>query len=165
MIRKRFLALVLATVLLGACAETPNFDTSNVVATITPTQATKESEMLRGQRVLWGGVIINSINMANTTRIEVLAYPLDGNQRPTLGSEPMGRFLINRQGYLETVDYAPGRQITVVGTITGTEKGKLGESEYLYPLIESEQLHLWSKETGGGSQGPNVSFGSNVGSN
>lgn len=154
----KWLTPILLALLLGACAEKPAFDTTNVVTTITPTQAVSENRMLRGQRVLWGGVIINSTNLANTTRIEVLAYPLDEDQRPDLDKQPLGRFLINHQGYLETVDYAAGRKVSVTGTITGTETGKLGETEYLYPLIEAEKLHLWAKQ-GAGSNKPQVHFG------
>ncbi|ALP52973.1 hypothetical protein Tel_07280 [Candidatus Tenderia electrophaga] len=143
------LALILAAVLLQACATTPKFDTSNIALDITPQQAAAKADSLQGTRVLWGGVIIASTNLKEATQLEVLAYPLDSNQRPDLDEAPLGRFLARQSGYLETTDYAQGRLISVSGTLQQTRQGRIGESEYTYPVVAIERLHLWSKARGG----------------
>jgi len=141
----RFFPLVLAALLLSACAATPEFATQGTEPALTPKQAVTEAASLKGKKVIWGGAIINSSNLKNATRLEVLAYPLDGDHYPQTGQPAYGRFLLMKEGYLETVDYAPGRLVTVVGTLDGTRNGKLDESEYTYPLVQADQLHLWSK--------------------
>jgi len=141
----RIPSLMLATLLLAACAATPEFATQDTDPALTPKQAVTESASLKGKKVIWGGAIINSSNLKNATRLEILAYPLDGDHYPQTDQPAYGRFLLLKEGYLETVDYAPGRLVTVVGTLEGTREGKLDESEYTYPLVRAEQLHLWSK--------------------
>ncbi len=94
---------------------------------------------------MWGGTILSGKNLTNTTRLEVLAYPLDGDGWPEREQKPLGRFFISEKGYLETANYAKGRIITVIGTISGVEQGKVGESAYTYPIIQSQQQHLWDR--------------------
>jgi outer membrane lipoprotein len=137
--------LIFAVLLLGACASTPDFDTHDNQSTLTPAQAVKAADTRKGEKVVWGGTIITSTNQKNETRLEILAYPLDSDHYPQLDKPAYGRFLLLKEGYLETVDYAPGRLVTVSGTLDGIRKSKLDESEYTYPLLQAEQLHLWSK--------------------
>src|SRR5687768_13694507 len=103
---------LVAALLLSACASGPQISTEGVDETATPRQAAAEIESLRGGKVLWGGMIVNSTNFEESTRLEVLAYPLDSAQRPRTSAEPTGRFLAIEQGYLETVDYRQGRLVT-----------------------------------------------------
>jgi outer membrane lipoprotein len=151
--------LLLVALALGACAGGPKFVTDDVDTSLTPQQALKEQALQQGKRVLWGGMIINSTNLKEQTRIEVLAYPLDSDHSPQTGKAPYGRFLLFRDGYLETVDYAPGRLISVVGRFDGSRRGKVDQSEYIYPVVQAEQLHLWSK---GGKGNPRFHFGIGV---
>ncbi|MDH3343105.1 MAG: Slp family lipoprotein, partial [Gammaproteobacteria bacterium] len=53
-------------------------------------------------------------------------------------------FIIKQEGYLEPSNYAQGRLITVIGSIGKNQSGKVGESSYTYPVINAQQLHLWS---------------------
>ena len=129
--------------LLAGCATGPRFDTRGVDRAVTPRQAVSEAASLQGRRVLWGGVVVNSTNLADATRIEVLAYPLDSSQEPNLDANPLGRFLAFKQGYLETADYSQGRRLTVIGTLSGVRRGKVGQANYDYPVISAEQIYLW----------------------
>jgi len=101
-------------------------------------------------------------NLEQGTRLEVLSYPLDSRGRPEQDASPKGRFLLQREGYLEPVDYAPGRLITAVGAVTGVEEGKVGDAPYRYPLMQAEQLHLWPKPESYRRQTPQVHFGIGV---
>lgn len=145
----RSLVLILTVVLMQACATTPKFDTSNVEIDVTPQRAADGANALQGIRVLWGGVIIASSNLKDATQLEVLAYPLAPNQRPDIDKAPLGRFLARQTGFLETTDYAQGRLITLSGLLREPREGRIGESEYTYPVVEIDRLHLWPKQRGG----------------
>ena len=135
-----FIALLLA-----GCAQLPTFDTRDVDRSLLPTQVSASIKTHRGQLVMWGGSILSGKNLQNTTRLEVLAYPLDSDGWPERDQKPLGRFILEQQGYLETADYAKGRVITVVGRVIGLEHGKVDESAYDFPLIQVRQLHLWQQ--------------------
>jgi outer membrane lipoprotein len=160
---KRASTLILslsAALLLSACASGPKYPTEEVALTLTPQQAVSEAAGQAGKRVLWGGMIINSTNLEGRTRLEVLGYPLDSNQQPQTDQQPYGRFLLFRKGYLETVDYAAGRQITVLGKFTGVQSGQVDETRYSYPVVEAEELYLWSRRQE--SSEPRLQFGIGV---
>jgi outer membrane lipoprotein len=146
--------ILFTAILLNACATSPKFDIVGIDATITPQRAVIENQSLQGEPVLWGGVVIVSTNLKDSTQIEILAYPLDSNQRPNREQEPLGRFLAEHVGYLETTDYAQGRLITIKGTLGDQRSGRVGEAEYVYPVVTIMQQHLWS-----GSSKSQVQFG------
>ena len=134
---------LLFLVLLTGCASRPEFDTAQVDRSLTPQSVIAEPESSRGKTMLWGGTILDTRNLKEITQIEILAYPLNSNYRPQLENKPLGRFIINHPGYLEPTTYAQGRQLTVLGKVSGSQSGKVGESLYTYPVISGEQLHLW----------------------
>lgn len=152
--------LILVAIFLVGCAATKAFDTEGVDLNLTPKRAGVESETLQGKTVLWGGVIIASTNLKDSTQIEILAYPLDSSQRPMIGELAQGRFLAIQPGYLEATDYTQGRQITIKGTLGATRTGRVGESEYVYPVVNTSQHLLWPKE--GEFVEPRVRFGIGV---
>lgn len=156
---KRLALLLTGALLLAACANTAGLVTEGVDTSLTPQQALSEESLQQGKRVLWGGVIINSTNLEQQTRLEVLAYPLDSDHYPQTDKPAYGRFLLLREGYLETVDYAPGRLISVVGRFDGSRRGRVDQSDYTYPLVLTEQLHLWPR---GGRNEPRFHFGIGV---
>lgn len=146
----------------SGCATTPPLDIAGVDRDVTPLQATTRPAEARGQRVLWGGVIVASRNLASGTELEVLAYPLTTAGKPDRNADPTRRFLLSHAGYLEPVDYGPGRLVSAVGTVAGTRDGKVGETPYTYPLLEAEQVHLWPREPARRTD-PAVRFGIGVG--
>jgi outer membrane lipoprotein len=158
-IRSLALCLLVAG-LLAACATAPKFDTTGVDFSITPARAVTENATLQGTPLVWGGIIIASTNLKQVTQFEILAYPLDGDLRPDTGKQPMGRFLAQQDGYLETADYTAGRLMTVSGTLQGTRIGRIGESEYTYPVLQVKQHYLWARA--GGSPDTSVHFGIGV---
>lgn len=141
----RFATTLLVILLLSGCAQLPKFDTSDVDKNLLPTQVGADIKAHRGKNVMWGGAILSGKNLKGSTRLEVLAYPLDSDGWPQRDQKPLGRFILSQQGYLETADYAKGRIITVVGTVSGVEKGKVGDSAYTFPVIQVRQLHLWDR--------------------
>lgn len=145
-IRFRTLLLVLVFAsLVGACAK-PKLDDTGINKSLTPASAVADIAAARGQTVRWGGVIISSTNLKDDTQLEVLAYPLDDDGRPRGDAAPLGRFLAIRRGYLETLDYAPGRAVTLTGQVQETRENKVGDASYKYPVLAVDQARLWSDE-------------------
>lgn len=142
--RLSFAPLSLLIGLLTSCATTPDFDTTKVDLALTPMSVISEPSLSRGKTALWGGTILDTHNLENNTQIEVLAYPLDSSHRPMQESQPLGRFIIIQKGYLEPTNYNQGKLLTVIGSVDKSQKGKVGKSIYTYPVINAQQLHLWS---------------------
>ena len=132
-------------VFLSACAVTPPFPEEmlhDVNRSLLPEQAVKENA--KDVVVMWGGVIVNATNTPEHTDFSVLFYPLDASQRPDREQSAKSRFIVRYPGYLETMVYAPGREITVLGTLQGTEEGKIGDAPYRFPVLKADRIHLWS---------------------
>ena len=159
-LRLPLLSLVL--LLLNACASGPGFDTAKVDLAVTPRSAVAEIPATSDQTILWGGVILNTRNQESLTRLEILAYPLNRKQMPLRNRDPLGRFILENKNFLEPTSYAEGRMVTVVGKVARSEAGKVGGTDYVYPVIDVSELHLWSldSEQSGLS---NIHFGIGVG--
>ena len=133
-VRKLALPVVLS-MLLGGCAGSPDYANYGAVGALTPQRVSTRPQLGVGKQVLWGGLIMKTVNLKDSTQIEVLAFPLDSRERPKIDQPPLGRFIFEKRGYLEPANYASQRQITVLGTVTGTLPGQVGESDYNYPLV------------------------------
>lgn len=146
--------------LLSACSSQPTFDTQQVNLKLTPQQLLENPSAYYGKTVLWGGTILQTHNLTDYTQIEVLAYPLGSYQRPVTEQSPQGRFLVQHKGYLEPAVYTQGRLFTVMGKLHKTESGQVGEHSYNYPVIQSEQVHLWPVKSESSSR---IQFGIGIG--
>jgi outer membrane lipoprotein len=157
-------ALIAAIVLgLSACAGNPRFDRAQYEEEITPAQAARAADSLQGKGLLWGGLVIATSNLEDRSEIEVLAYPLDRGQQPDTSRTPLGRFIATTGDYLETVDYAEGRLVTVAGRLSGTREGRIGDTRYLYPVLETAPEHIERWPTDGRIRSePRFSFGLGV---
>jgi len=114
-----------------------------------------------GEAITWGGKLVGSRNLRDSTELEVLAFPLDGCGRPRTDDDPLGRFIIRRPGYLETADLRPGRDITASGRIIATDEGRIGDAEYHFPVLEDANPRIWNETRVGGYSGvrPWISIG------
>lgn len=143
MLNRRILIIPLAGLLLSACA-TPEALKGDFPAT-TPSQASTQPAI--GSKVRWGGTILSMENTAEGSCFEILSRPLDSSGKPKSTDEELGRFLTCASDFKEPEIYKPGRIVTVVGTISGTEQRKVGDYEYTYPKLTAEYIHLWKKES------------------
>ena len=129
-------------VLLCACA-TPVFrDVDNAVA-VAASDVQQDPEAFRGAEVVWGGRIVAVENRAETTEVEVVAYPLDRDQQPMPEEPSQGRFMLVLPGFVEPLDYAAGRHLTVHGALAGTQVGHVQERSYLYPVVRAIDVSIW----------------------
>jgi outer membrane lipoprotein len=88
--------------------------------------------------------------------------------RPATGEPSQGWFLADRRGFLEPGDYAPGRVVTVTGSLLGYQDGTVAGADYRFPAVAADELRLWDesvpRSSGIGSRTPRIGVGANVGS-
>jgi outer membrane lipoprotein len=109
------------------------------------TQLRANPEAYKDRTVILGGEILQTNNLREGTRLEVLQKPLDRAQAPLTADSTGGRFIALCDGYLDPAIYAAGRRITIAGRVMGAYSGKVGEVDYVYPLISCEEKHLWAQ--------------------
>jgi outer membrane lipoprotein len=130
-----------ALALLSGCA-TPVFkDAPPAVAT--PAEIAAEPERYHGADIVWGGKIVDIRNLADTTEVQIVAYPLDGAQRPDQSGPTIGRFVVALPGYVEPLDFPPGRFVTLRGRVDGTRDVRIDEHDLVFPVVNQAMVHLW----------------------
>ncbi|WP_297481374.1 Slp family lipoprotein [uncultured Photobacterium sp.] len=97
----------------------------------------------QGKDVRLGGVIASIRNEQQQTRIEIVAMPLTTDGRPILHTQPQGRFIAYVDGFLEPIEYAKGRLLTIAGQFSGDELGKIGQHPYIFPVVQVSGKQLW----------------------
>lgn len=132
--------LLVLPFLLAACATAPK-PLQGEYPEFYPDQVTERSV---SAVVRWGGTIVESQPETDRTCLEILARELDYELRPRLTDDTRGRFLACREGFLEPAVFSSGREITVIGRITGMRDGQVGEFPYRYPQLDAEVVYLWS---------------------
>jgi len=158
----RHASLAVLVLLLGACASGPDYDRYGADAVLTPQGVAANPQPAAGRQVLWGGIILKTVNLEDRTQVEVLAYPLDSSEQPQIDGVAQGRFIFEQAGYLEPATYASQRQVTVVGTVAGTMPGRVGDANYNFPRVTASQHTLWPIQRD--VDRPNIHFGIGVGS-
>ena len=135
---------VLLLVALSACVHPISGNLRRQVdPTLSFAQILSDPQKHIGKKVVLGGVIVETRNLADHSDVEVVQKNLDAFGYPGSGDESQGRFLFRYPGYLESEIYSKGRLVTGGGTLTGTQKGKIGEVDYEFPVIAVEELKLW----------------------
>jgi len=149
--------------LVSSCAHAPVISPdlrAKVDPSLTFTEVLQNSDAYKGKMVLWGGEILQVVPQDETTVVEVLQMPLDENNKPKKVSASQGKFFILFRQYMDFSPFEKGRKITAAGEILGTiqeEKFKyLGGITQPYPVVLSEEIHLWKKHYYPYSSVPNV---------
>lgn len=138
--------LLLLSLFLTACASYP--DTVKVAEGTTLVDFSSENATgvnQVGKLARWSGVIANVRNAKSHTTLEVLYYPAQENGRPKTSQEPMGRFRVKVDQFLDPAIYKQGKSITALGSLKLKETGKIDEYEYEYPTISNAKVFLWPK--------------------
>jgi outer membrane lipoprotein len=156
--------ILLPALLLGlaACAPAPIYKVAPGTVAATPMQVAQAPEQYAHGQVIWGGRVVGVRNLPDRSEIEILAYPLDASQRPKFGAGGSGRFIAVLPGYAEPMNYPAGAPITVDGQLDGSRAGKVGEADYVFPLVRAAQSHVWTADEMRSGH-PNVRFGVGVG--
>jgi outer membrane lipoprotein len=72
--------------------------------------------------------------------------PINSAGKPSLDVEPSGRFVGYYNGYLESLSFAPGRLVTLLGVDAGDEQGKVDDFDMSFKVMEIKGFHLWRIE-------------------
>ena len=140
---KRWLLMLSLTAIVGAsCAPFSGELMRQVDESMTFGQIQKNPQTYQGKIVLWGGVIIETLNRLEETVVQVRQAELDLEKRPTNPDRSEGRFLVRSPGFLDPVIYQSGREITVAGELAGKEVLPLGEIQYSYPVVSATTIEL-----------------------
>ena len=106
-------------------------------------QVRGQTDAYISQKIRWGGVILHTENKHNTSRLTIIAFPLNDNGKPNTSDQSPGRFIAITDEFLEPLVYNRDREITVIGTLLRTETHKVDEFLYKYPVIQIDHYYLW----------------------
>ncbi len=106
-----------------------------------------QPETFLAQRVRWGGKILAIENKQNTSRLTVVAFPLNSYGRPKNTDQSPGRFIAIVDNFLEPELYSKDREITVTGSLQKSETIKVGDFPYNHPVVQVDNHYLWSVDT------------------
>jgi len=137
---------LLLTFLIAGCSVISRDIRREVDRTVTLPMVQTTPDAFKGKKVVWGGIILSSKNLADKTVIEVLQTPLDISDMVTDKEHSQGRFLVESSVYLDTYLYKAGREIIVAGIIKGITIQKIGELDYAYPVLEPMQMRVFKPQ-------------------
>jgi outer membrane lipoprotein len=140
----RLSATICLSLLLVACAGKPPVQLGEMIPDApSPGEVHASPERYVGREVLWGGEIIAVANEAASTDIEVYARPLSDNAEPRPDGGDEVRFVARLSRFVDPVAYAPGKRLSVRGTLAEPVTRPIGEFPYRYPLVEVAADALW----------------------
>ncbi|WP_319536487.1 Slp family lipoprotein [uncultured Vibrio sp.] len=145
-ISRHIFLILFAVVGLSACSSLPEELNATTEQVLTDYKTFAESEGVASQDVRLGGIIAKVDNLKDKTRVEIVNLPISESGKPDISQDPEGRFAVYFDGYVEPVAFSQGRLVTVVGKSAGEEAGKIGEHEYIFPLIKGQGYRLWTIE-------------------
>ena len=142
----RRLFIILLLIFTAGCSVVPKDIRRQADRSITIPMVQTAPDAFKGSKVIWGGIILSSKNLADKTVIEALQTPLDRTDRVINEEQSKGRFLIESKTYLDTYLYKQGKEITVAGIIRGITVQKIGEMDYAYPVLEPLHMRVFEPQ-------------------
>lgn len=143
-VRKWLGAMLLgAPLLLTGCVTVPDAikgSSQNIEQNFTRVHAAPQS--FKGWEARFGGTVVNVVNQKEGTLLEIAVMQLDEGAKPILGTPSMGRLIARSPLFLDPVDFK-GRLVTVVGKLTGSVDGKIGQTPYTYVTIDIGGYQRW----------------------
>jgi len=120
--------------------------------TITFERLQADPPSCKGKTVILGGLILQARNVKTGTLIEVIQKELDYWGKPRRTDRTGGHFIVHQPRYIDVQIFAPGRDITIAGEVTGAEEASLGDPGRSFVLINARELKLWPREQPGWEQ-------------
>jgi outer membrane lipoprotein len=130
--------------LLAGCVSAPK-PLQGEFAAVGPRDALQAD--LTGQRVRWGGQLVEIERFETHTCFLVAGAPLGEDARPAPRSEGRARFLACRAGAYDPAVFSPGRWVTFAGTLAGADVHEIGGG-FRMPLLEADVVYLWPESPG-----------------
>ena len=147
--RVKFVIPTLLLVFILSCAPFSQEVMREVEKDIAFEDVLKDPGLFKGKVVLWGGVIIETVNRPDVTLIIVRQTELDFQKQPKEMDRSQGRFIVRYEGFLDPAIYSKDRELTVSGALAGREERLVGERRYVYPVIDARDIRLWEKRKEG----------------
>lgn len=145
--RSGITGLLTMTLLTGCAAGLSKQAKSRVTKTINFSELVSNPDQYRGEILLLGGEVIDTRPAKDRSEIMILHSPLDLETRPVSGKPSEGRFLIRSDQFFDPEIYKKGRQLTLVGRVSGAEVQPIGQFEYMYPILEPIEIKIWPHRT------------------
>ena len=135
----------LSAVLLSACSSIPDRLQGTPGLELAKFDQVLESGGHLKDEARWGGVITGIENKAKGTVVEVVNFELNGFGRPQVSDKSSGRFKVYIDKFLDPAIYKKGRSVSVLGTVSDSEEGSIGEYKYRFPVLKASDLYLWKE--------------------
>ncbi|MGL4195432.1 MAG: Slp family lipoprotein [Edwardsiella piscicida] len=142
-IKMKCIAGVAAALLLAGCVSVP--------ASVRGTSPTPQQNFVAvhnapdlyvGQESRFGGTVVSVTNKTEASYLEIAVMPLDSGARPILGQPVLGRILAKSSVFLDPINF--NRQlVTVVGPLTGSVEGKIGQTPYNFVTMDINGYQRW----------------------
>lgn len=140
----RYSVFLIPAVMLSACSsKIPPDIRQSLEGAPGVAEVHEQPNLYRSQKIRWGGVILQTENKAKVSSITIVAFPLGRRGNPQLSDQSEGRFIAVINEFVEPLVYGRDREITVTGTLVGTQTAKVGEFSYQYPVVDVENYYLW----------------------
>ena len=138
------LALLLATVSVGCVTSSPLAPESGVTLSKLTVEEARQTSLVAPQTVRWGGTIVGIANTTdNKTQVEIVSRPLQRSGRPINDDRTDGRFIAEFSDFLDPEIYTAGRDLSVIGMVTDIVDGRIGETDYRFPLLLVSDHRYW----------------------
>ncbi len=135
--------LILSVALSGCAINAPTWVREVPEDDPTITQVRENIPLYKDVIVRWGGVIVSVDNDTDRTSIEIVSRELYRSGRPRSNDYSPGRFIAIIPTFLDPSVYKTKREITVKGAVQNSKKAAIGEYDYIYPVIDVKNYHLW----------------------
>ena len=122
------------------CAMVPK-PLEGTYATTTPAMAAERGAP--GDHVRWGGQVVGVHNEPSQSCFEIVGKALSADGSPVLRDRSVGRFIACRAGFYDPAVFTAGREVTIVGTVSGFETRRIDAYDYRYPRVAAEVIYLW----------------------
>ena len=141
--------LALSLGLASGCATFPMSKElrSQVDKKITFKKVLADPDTYKGSTVIWGGEIVQVVNLVQGTELIVLDSPLDRGERPLDSEYSRGRFIARTDSFLDPLIYKENVKVTIGGSVGGKETRILGQGQYSYPVVDIKEIRVWRNET------------------
>jgi outer membrane lipoprotein len=144
-LKSLFIFALFSIALVTACTPFPHKLLREATPAVSLPDVQKDPDLYKGKVVIWGGIILETLNREKETVIKVIQTDLDFQKRPINVDKSLGRFIVRYKGFLDPYIFDKGREVTVAGIIIGKEEQTIGEILYVYPVVDSQGVHLWEK--------------------
>jgi len=108
----------------------------------------KEPERYRERLFILGGRIVETRVTNEGSLVEAVVMPVDDYGYISDGPYAGGRFIARLKkeaGILDPTIFKEGLEVTVAGVFRELREGRIDERDYLFPLFDIEEIHLWEE--------------------